>query len=231
LLKQGALKGLSIGYDVVKDNWEKRIRYLKELKLWEVSVVTFPCNTLAGTTSVKAQTFSEILASKNLRQQYWDIQDALGSAVYCVMNNEANDDDETRINALASSVDQYKAAVMEWFGKYIAQKAATEKGVNIAEKGTEPEELKAILEDLNPDSKAGRVLSNTNATLLKNALAALSALLQSAATEEDTVNNDDSTDGDSSKDHSKSDDGKKGLGDINDIKKLMEEMTTFTKNN
>jgi len=44
LLQQKAINGLSIGHNVVKDEWKKGVRYLKELKLWEVSVVTFPAN-------------------------------------------------------------------------------------------------------------------------------------------------------------------------------------------
>ncbi len=53
LLKQGALKGLSIGYSVIKDSVEKGIRYLKELRLWEFSLVTFPANLDALVSDVK----------------------------------------------------------------------------------------------------------------------------------------------------------------------------------
>jgi len=54
LLKQGAIKGLSIGYDVVKETAEGGARLLKELALWEVSVVTFPMNPEAAVMSVKS---------------------------------------------------------------------------------------------------------------------------------------------------------------------------------
>lgn len=54
LLKQGALKGLSIGYDAIKEVWEGSKRRLKEIRLWEWSLVTFPMNPLAKVTSVKA---------------------------------------------------------------------------------------------------------------------------------------------------------------------------------
>lgn len=54
LLKQGAIKGLSIGYDTLKDDWKGGVRYLKELKLWEVSVVTFPANPIAGVNGIKS---------------------------------------------------------------------------------------------------------------------------------------------------------------------------------
>lgn len=53
LARQGVLGGLSIGYDVVKDTWEKDVRHLKELKLYEVSMVTFPANLEAQIVAVK----------------------------------------------------------------------------------------------------------------------------------------------------------------------------------
>lgn len=55
LLKMGALKGLSIGYDtlVYEDDAKKKIRYLKELDLWEISLVTFGSNKKARITGVK----------------------------------------------------------------------------------------------------------------------------------------------------------------------------------
>lgn len=54
LMKRGILKGLSIGYDTVRSDVKDTTRYLKELKLWEVSIVTFPMNELATVGSVKA---------------------------------------------------------------------------------------------------------------------------------------------------------------------------------
>ena len=55
LLKQGALKGLSIGY-LTKDysmDQTTGIRTLKKLKLLEVSIVTFPANPKAKISGVK----------------------------------------------------------------------------------------------------------------------------------------------------------------------------------
>lgn len=59
LLKAKALNGLSIGYQVVR--WEPRrgekgepLRTLKEVRLWEYSLVTFPANELALVGDVKA---------------------------------------------------------------------------------------------------------------------------------------------------------------------------------
>ena len=53
-LKARTLKGLSIGYDTIKDSIENGVRHLKELRLWEVSVVTFPMNEATMVTSVKS---------------------------------------------------------------------------------------------------------------------------------------------------------------------------------
>lgn len=56
LAKAGIVKGLSIGYQVLKDSWdaERKVRLLKEIKLYEVSFVTFPANELAVLTGIKS---------------------------------------------------------------------------------------------------------------------------------------------------------------------------------
>lgn len=54
LLKQGALSGLSIGYGVVKHGFDGNKRLLKELRLHEGSLVTFPMNQAATVDAVKA---------------------------------------------------------------------------------------------------------------------------------------------------------------------------------
>jgi HK97 family phage prohead protease len=54
LLKEQVIRGLSIGYDCIRDSIEDGVRHLKELRLWEISVVTFPMNELATVTGVKA---------------------------------------------------------------------------------------------------------------------------------------------------------------------------------
>jgi HK97 family phage prohead protease len=54
LLKAGVLKGLSIGYDTITEKMDGGVRYLKELKLWEMSLVTFPMNERALVATVKS---------------------------------------------------------------------------------------------------------------------------------------------------------------------------------
>jgi HK97 family phage prohead protease len=51
LIKDGVITEMSIGYDVMKDDYKmlgtKRVRLLKEVKLWEFSPVTFAANEKA----------------------------------------------------------------------------------------------------------------------------------------------------------------------------------------
>lgn len=71
LLRQKAINGLSIGYSAIKHEYEtiknQTIRILKEIKLYETSIVTFPMNTLAQVTSVKElnNIFQQILENKD----------------------------------------------------------------------------------------------------------------------------------------------------------------------
>ncbi|MBW1643545.1 MAG: HK97 family phage prohead protease [Deltaproteobacteria bacterium] len=55
LMKMGALKGLSIGYNSIVDeiDREKNVRFIKEVDLWEISPVTFASNTRATVIAVK----------------------------------------------------------------------------------------------------------------------------------------------------------------------------------
>lgn len=53
LMRLGAIKGLSIGYQTVKRNFKGAVRHLQELKLGEFSPVVFPMNELAQVSGVK----------------------------------------------------------------------------------------------------------------------------------------------------------------------------------
>lgn len=59
LLAAKAISGLSIGYRAVSWEWRKKddskdeVRLLKEIDLWEISLVTFPANTEARVGDVK----------------------------------------------------------------------------------------------------------------------------------------------------------------------------------
>ena len=56
LLKMDAVKGLSIGYRTIDQDWkDDGVRVIKEAELWEVSVVSLPMNPLAQIAHVKSQ--------------------------------------------------------------------------------------------------------------------------------------------------------------------------------
>jgi HK97 family phage prohead protease len=54
-IKEKILNALSFGFDVLKDEYhkEKKVRYLKEIRLWEISVVAWGANPRAKPTGVK----------------------------------------------------------------------------------------------------------------------------------------------------------------------------------
>lgn len=56
LLKMDAVRGLSIGYRTIDQDWtDDGIRVIKEAELWEVSVVSLPMNPLAQVAHVKSR--------------------------------------------------------------------------------------------------------------------------------------------------------------------------------
>jgi len=73
LLKHKALEGLSIGYKTIDyeitGKGDERARELKELELWETSLVTFPMNPEAGVTDVKQHINSPREVEQLLRKQ------------------------------------------------------------------------------------------------------------------------------------------------------------------
>ena len=70
LAKHGALTGLSIGYSTKDSEVDRKSghRRLKELELYEVSLVTFPMNELAGITRVKQKPADERALEEYLRE-------------------------------------------------------------------------------------------------------------------------------------------------------------------
>lgn len=70
LMKDGVIDGLSIGYQTVDAEEDKTtgVRRLKELRLFEISPVTFPMNTEATADFIKAETISaELLRQMSIR--------------------------------------------------------------------------------------------------------------------------------------------------------------------
>lgn len=70
LMKKGLIKKFSIGYSVVKKSFEGGKRMLEELKLVEVSPVTFPMNPEASLVAVKS---ASELSKRELEQKLRDV--------------------------------------------------------------------------------------------------------------------------------------------------------------
>lgn len=68
MLRAGALDAMSIGYRTVKATRDEdnNTRTLTEIELWEVSLVTFPMNTLSRVTGVKGL-WDERMVEEHLR--------------------------------------------------------------------------------------------------------------------------------------------------------------------
>jgi HK97 family phage prohead protease len=82
LLRDGVLDRMSIGYEPVqKEHGEhegKQVRFLKEIKLYEWSIVTFPANDAAAVTGIKAledieRAFEEYKHGRLTAQQLADL--------------------------------------------------------------------------------------------------------------------------------------------------------------
>ncbi len=79
LLKRGALSGLSIGYrpEVARRDAKRGVRILERIKLYEISLVTFPALEAARVSAVKSQVSDEAALVAELRQ----LEEAFRSAM------------------------------------------------------------------------------------------------------------------------------------------------------
>ena len=91
LLKMGALRGLSIGFNVPEGGEEydhvEKVNRLKEINLWETSIVTFPANEAANIESVRSAVIDEALKTKRNLERFlrdaglpWSVCKQLASA-------------------------------------------------------------------------------------------------------------------------------------------------------
>lgn len=132
LIKANVIKGLSIGYDTVKDAIENGVRHLKELRLWEGSIVTFPMNEAAMITSVKMVNgkvveskgdFNEELAENQLQSAGYQMFDALCTAL-CSVTWTSGLDNSQKADAAKMIIDQFTTAYMTYFPQYLDWLAA-----------------------------------------------------------------------------------------------------------
>lgn len=168
LLKAGVLKGLSIGYETVKDTMEKGVRKLLEVKLWEGSIVTFPMLPAAQVSAVKANEeksvdFEETLAALQTYAARGQSLDALYSTLSEILW-DFEDQFQTaadRVQASATAIDNFRVAYLDAIAGML-----TLYGVKSL-----PELIK---------TKAGRRLSAATREKLEGALSSIQTLLGEA---------------------------------------------------
>lgn len=125
LMKKGILDGLSIGFETVKDAITEGVRHLKELKLWEVSVVTFPMQLDARVTDVKAaqppeekRMFDESLELIELYGKRYQLINALGDSLDSIVWSSSLDRG-TKITQVDQTIEQFHLAYNEFIPRYI----------------------------------------------------------------------------------------------------------------
>lgn len=127
LLKAKVIKGLSIGYDTVKDAVENGVRQLKEVRLWEGSCVTFPMNEACMITAIKKagpgpsakkDDFNTELAEIQLQDAGYQMRyaffNALGSFVWA--SGLTADD---KVTASKDTIDQFSTAYLAYLPEYL----------------------------------------------------------------------------------------------------------------
>ena len=108
LMKMGAIKGISIGYNTVKRNFKGQVRHLQEVALGEFSPVVFPMNTLAQVDNVKSMGGDYYGATGDvdcLLSVISSLTDYLASEVA-----EGDDDDVARVQSILPTLQQCLAS-------------------------------------------------------------------------------------------------------------------------
>jgi HK97 family phage prohead protease len=170
LMKSGVVKGLSIGYDVVKSNVEKGVRNLVECRLWEGSAVVFPMNPLAQVdpTSVKSDESKQDFTTALVDIQTWALRYQLVSALDSSLDSilwDSKASVEDRRQQVADSIDQFKEKYLDFLPRWSAMMDGYKS-------------LPDLLEQ-----KAGRRISGATRKEIEEAISKLQALLVDAAAE------------------------------------------------
>jgi HK97 family phage prohead protease len=125
LLKARIIRGLSIGYDSIKDSVEEGVRHLKELRLWEGSIVTFPMNEAAMVTSVKRSGASQTKDDFDTELQQVQLQDA-GYQMFCALrtalcslNWDSVLSKDDKVTAAQTILDQFSLTYMAYLPLYL----------------------------------------------------------------------------------------------------------------
>ena len=121
LLKNKIVKGLSIGFQSVADEVIDGVRHLKEIKLFEGSIVTFPMNEMALVTAVKGREnkgdFNESLTMRQTMDA-WSQMDAAFSDALCGVLWSGAEKDE-KITMAKTVIEQFNETFMNFLPDYL----------------------------------------------------------------------------------------------------------------
>ncbi len=126
LMKAGIVKGLSIGYETIKKAMDGGIRRLKEVRLFEGSLVTFQMAPSALVTAVKRRaegleakdSFADELTERQLCDARYQMYSALAEALdeYVWDQTLTN---EQKVAAAAESIQQFTETYLAWLPDYL----------------------------------------------------------------------------------------------------------------
>lgn len=184
LLKARIVKGLSIGFESVKDAISNGVRTLSEIKLYEGSVVTFPMNESALITSVKGRVetkgdFNEELTELQLQDAGYQMRCALQCALSSATWSDLTRDE--KIAAATVVIQQFTDAYLAYYPAYLDMLTEQYGGMEMWSAKTF-------------ETKSGRKFSAATQETMKSACAqiksgheALLALLDAEAGEDDST--------------------------------------------
>lgn len=178
LMKARVLDSMSIGYDTIKDKWEKGVRNLLELKLYEVSIVLWPANEESTVTSVKARmkaadfatTLQQAVTRDAMFQARWKIEDALWESNHATLQDE-DMDDASKLAQITANLAGFADAMAAWFAQAMALGLFTKKA------GEGPASVKDFAGHPSDETKAGKPISAANAAKITAAFEALGGLM------------------------------------------------------
>lgn len=176
LMKDGVITEMSIGYDTLKETYKEGTRHLQEVRLWDLSPVTFAANPEALITSVKAE-------MKPYPNEH-----------ACRLRNPDDFQDGSFRRTTRTSDGKKYSVIM---GRLEGEDTLTEQAFRYDKEVWEAGEASAHCKDhdgkfeaAKEQSKSGRVLSTSNLEKVRNSLESilsavknLQALLESAEKE------------------------------------------------
>jgi len=166
LIKAGIVKGLSIGFVSIRDSIEKGVRQLREIKLYEGSLVTFPMNEMALVTSVKRngetkEDFNQELSDIQMMDAGYQMRCALWRALDSMIWSGFTKDEI--ISGSEMVVQQFTDAYMAYLPAFVDM-LVTDGYLMV---GASPMEMMTARARL--ETKAGRQISAANMDKLNTA--------------------------------------------------------------